>query len=93
MVCSWKPACHGDVRITLREFKAMNQNTTIFRHLQPLLQAARGLLPRITDSASDSRFTGVTMEPYMDALPTRRPLPRRVRDRRIQSVMQMAIDA
>lgn len=86
-------ACHGDMRITLRESKVMSQNTTVFRHLQPLFQAARGWLPRITDTASDHRSARVTVEPYMDSLPTRRLLPRSTRARRFQGFVQMSIDA
>lgn len=71
----------------------MSQNTSLFRHFQPLLQMARGLLTGMTDTASDDRSAFVTMEPYMDSLPTRRPLPRTARAHRVQGVMQMSIDA
>ena len=74
-------------------YKVMSQNAPLLRYLQPLFQAARGLLPRITDTASNSRSVRVMMEPYMDSLPTRRPMPRTARARQVQGLMQMSIDA
>ena len=71
----------------------MNQNTSLRRHLQSLLEVARGLWPNTMDTVSDRRSALITMEPYMDTLPTRRPLPRTARTLRVQSVMQMSIDA
>ena len=83
-------ACHGDTRLIT---KSMSQNTSIFRHLQPLMQVALGLLPSMTEKDPDNRSTFAMVEPYMDSLHTRRPLPRSMRARRVQSFMQMSIDA